>query len=336
MIISKDASLLGFNTFGIDVKTSLFVEYNTVDELKAVLTSEMVSGKRMLHVGSGSNLLFLSDFDGVILHSGMRTINLIEETDEHVFIEAGSGVVWDDFVAYTVENGWGGAENLSLIPGEVGASAVQNIGAYGVEVKDLIAKVKTIEISTSSERIFSNDECRYGYRQSIFKQEFKGKYIVTSVIYKLDKDPVYQLGYQHLEDEVRKNGDVSLKNIRETIIAVRESKLPDPKILGNAGSFFMNPVVPKQQFLELQSEYPTIPHYFVSESEEKIPAAWFIDQCNWKGKQLGHVGVHDKQPLVLVNKGGATGQEVVHLAEEIQKSVKKRFGIELYPEVNYI
>ena len=336
MIIKENISLLSYNTFGIDAKADYFIEYNSVEELQTALKSEIVKSNRLLHIGGGSNLLFMKDFKGVILHSAINFIKKVSEDADTVMLEAGAVVNWDDFVAYTVENGWGGVENLSLIPGEVGASAVQNIGAYGVEVQDVITEVNAVEIKTGESKTFSVEDCQYGYRESIFKKELKGKYIITSVLFKLQKQPEYKLNYQHLEDEVLKNGDINLQNIRQTIIAVRESKLPDPKIFGNAGSFFMNPVISKAHFNELLAQYPQMPHYFVSETEEKVPAGWLIDQCGWKGKQIGNAGVHDKQALVLVNKGGATGAEIVYLAEQIQASVKSRFGIELRAEVNYI
>ena len=336
MIIKENISLLSYNTFGIDAKADYFIEYSSVEELQTALQSEIVKSNRLLHIGGGSNLLFMKDFNGVILHSAINFIKKVSEDADTVMLEAGAVVNWDDFVAYTVENCWGGVENLSLIPGEVGASAVQNIGAYGVEVQDVITEVNAVEIETGELKIFSVDDCQYGYRESIFKKELKGKYIITSVVFKLQKQPEFKLNYQHLEAEVLKNGDINLQNIRQTIIAVRESKLPDPKIYGNAGSFFMNPVISKAHFIELLAQYPQMPHYFVSETEEKVPAGWLIDQCGWKGKQIGNAGVHDKQALVLVNKGGATGAEIVYLAEQIQASVKSKFGIELRAEVNYI
>lgn len=328
--------MLPYNTFGIDVKADFFIEYESASDLQDVLKSEIVRNNRTLHIGGGSNLLFMHDFKGVILHSAIHSIQKIREDTDSVYLEVGSSVNWDDFVGYCVENGWGGVENLSLIPGEVGASAVQNIGAYGVEVKEVIVEVNTVEIETAGFKAFMNEDCRYGYRDSIFKNELKGKYIITSVLFRLNKNPEFRLKYQHLEDEVIKSGALNLSNIRKTIIHIRESKLPDPKITGNAGSFFMNPVIPKEQFLALQVLYPQIPHYFDSETSEKIPAAWLIDQCGWKGKHIGNAGVHEKQALVLVNLGGATGAEIVYLAEQIQHSVKVKFGIELKPEVNYI
>jgi UDP-N-acetylmuramate dehydrogenase len=332
----QNISLLPYNTFGIDVKADFFIEYDSVEELQTVLQSELIKKNRLLAIGGGSNLLFLQDFNGVVLHSAIKSVEKVSENADFVYLEVGSGVVWDEFVAYSVENGWGGVENLSLIPGETGAAAVQNIGAYGVEVQDVIVEVNGVEIENAEIRKFSTVDCRYGYRESIFKNELKGKFLITSVVFKLEKQPVFKLNYQHLEEEVLKNGSVDLQNIRQTIIAVRESKLPDPKVFGNAGSFFMNPVISKQHFLDLQAQYPQIPHYFVSETEEKVPAGWLIDQCGWKGKQIGSAGVHDKQALVLVNKGGATGAEIVYLAGQIQASVKEKYGIELMPEVNYI
>lgn len=336
MTISKHVSLLPFNTFGIDVKTDYLIEYFSVEELSAILKSELVTSSRLLHVGSGSNLLFLNDFDGVVLHSQLKSIDLLTTDEQSVYVEVGAGVVWDDFVDFAVNKGWGGVENLSLIPGETGAAAVQNIGAYGVEVQSVIDRVKTVEVESGEIREFSNAECEYGYRESIFKTMLKGKYIVTSVVFRLECVPTFTLDYQHMEDEVRKNGDLSLANVRQTIIAIRQSKLPDPAVQGNAGSFFMNPVIPKSLFVQLQSQFPEMPHYYVSETDEKVPAAWLIDKCGWKGKQIGKAAVHDKQALVLVNKGGATGAEIVFLAEQIQLSVKEKFGIELRPEVNYI
>ena len=336
MKITQNTSLLPYNTFGIDVKADYFVEYSSIEELQEVLTSEIVTNQPFLHIGGGSNLLFLKDYSGVILHSALKSIEKIREDDNHVYLQVGSGVIWDDLVAYCVSNDWGGVENLSLIPGEVGAAAVQNIGAYGVEIQDVISEVNAIAKETATVRSFTVEECCYGYRSSIFKNDLKGKYIITSILFRLDKKPHFKLSYQHLEEEVLKNGDVNLQTIRQTIIAVRESKLPDTKILGNAGSFFMNPVISKEHFVALQEKHPNIPHYTVSETEEKVPAGWLIDQCGWKGKQIGRAGVHDKQALVLVNMGGATGAEIVHLAEQIQKSVQVTFGIELTPEVNYI
>ena len=336
MNIQQNISLKPYNTFGIDVKARFFAEYSSVDELKALLQTDVLKENRSFHIGGGSNLLFLSDFDGIILHSKMQNIEKINETDDSVWLRVGSGVIWDDFVAYCVNHNWYGVENLSLIPGEVGASAVQNIGAYGVEVKDTIFSVETIEINTLKNRKFVNQDCDYNYRSSIFKTTLKGKHIVTFVTFKLEKKPNYQLDYQHLKNFVLENGEINLQNIRNTIISIRQAKLPDPKITGNAGSFFMNPIVSKEKFESLLKKYPFLPHYNLSENEEKIPAGWLIEQCGFKGKQFGKVGVHKNQALVLINFGGASGKEIAALARQIQDSVKNNFGIEILPEVNYI
>ena len=332
-----NCSLLPYNTFGMDVKASRFVEYASVEELRGLWNAEREAVARALHIGGGSNLLFTSDYEGLILHSAIKGYTVVKETEEEVEVRVGAGEVWDDFVAYTVANGWYGAENLSLIPGEVGASAVQNIGAYGVEAKDLIVSVDTFGLETGEERRFMREECRYAYRESIFKQELKGKYAVTFVTYRLKKHPVFHLEYGNIRAELEKQGcQVDLENVRRIIIAIRQAKLPDPKVLGNAGSFFMNPVVPKMQFEALLAQYPDMPHYPVDDAHVKIPAGWMIDRCGWKGKRVGHAGVHEKQALVLVNCGGATGKEVMHLAEEIVASVRERFGVTIRPEVNYI
>lgn len=331
-----NASLFDLNTFGIEAKAKLLIHYQTENELVELIQSGVLQHEKVLHIGGGSNLLFLNDYDGIILHSELNFISVKNETDEHILIEVGAGVIWDDFVAYAVEKGWGGIENLSLIPGEVGASAIQNIGAYGVEVCDTITEVHTINLLSGEKRIFSTNECKYDYRESIFKKSLKGQFAITSVLFELSKKPNYKLDYQHLEEQVLKNGALSLQNIRQTIIAVRESKLPDPKVAGNAGSFFMNPVISRTQFEQIHSNYPEIPHYFINPETEKIPAAWLIDQCGWKGKTVGKAGVHDKQALVLVNRGGATGFEIAHLASLIQQSVNEKFGIELTAEVNFI
>ncbi|WP_455667208.1 UDP-N-acetylmuramate dehydrogenase [Phocaeicola sp.] len=333
----KNYPLLSHNTFGMDVKASVFVEYDSVAELKTILSDNNYLSGQWLHIGGGSNLLFTADYAGTVLHSAIRGYEVVDEDDREVKVRVGAGEVWDDFVAYAVGNGWYGAENLSLIPGEVGASAVQNIGAYGAEAKDLIVKVETLAVETGTERVFSNEECRYAYRESIFKKELRGKYIVTYVTYRLSKQPVFNLEYGNVQGELAKRGcDVTLENVRNTIIAVREVKLPDPKVQGNAGSFFMNPMVPRTRFEALQQQYPDMPHYDVDGDRVKIPAAWMIDRCGWKGKQVGRAGVHTKQALVLVNCGGATGDEVISLARQIQESVQQKFGISISPEVNFI
>ena len=336
MKIFRDYSLLPHNTFGMDVKASVFIEYASVEELKEVL-SLYVKDNQWLHIGKGSNLLFTGDFSGIILHSAIKGYEVIHEDTKEVVVRVGAGEVWDDFVAMTVENEWYGAENLSLIPGEVGASAVQNIGAYGVEAKDLIVGVEAIEVSTGKECIFKNEECGYAYRESVFKSSLKYQYLVTHVSYRLKKTPCYHLDYGNIRLELEKQKvRLTLANVRQAIISIREAKLPDPKLQGNAGSFFMNPVISRKHFEALLVDYPLMPHYEVDAESIKIPAAWMIDQCGWKGKRLGRAGVHDKQALVVVNLGGAVGTEVIALSEAIQKSVYEKFGINILPEVNFI
>ena len=321
----------------MDVKASLFIEYDSVEELKQILRDYPLEGDRWLHIGAGSNLLFTGDYPGIVLHSCICGFEVVAEDAEAVIVRVGAGEVWDDFVAYAVSNEWYGAENLSLIPGEVGASAVQNIGAYGVEAKDLIVEVETIEVATGKECIFRNEECGYAYRESVFKLSLKRQHIVTKVSYRLRKTPSYHLDYGNVCAELEKSGcALTLSNVREGIIKIREAKLPDPKVQGNAGSFFMNPIIPYAQFEALSARYPQMPHYEVDAQRVKIPAAWMIDQCGWKGKQMGRAGVHHKQALVLVNLGGATGKEVIRLSEEIQKSVSDKFGVSISPEVNFI
>ena len=325
-------SLLSRNTFGMDVKAKRFVEYDNEEELKALIPT--LSGE-VLHMGGGSNLLFKGDFEGTVLHSAIKGIEVVDESAESALVRAGAGEVWDDFVAWAVERGYGGVENLSLIPGEVGASAVQNIGAYGVEAKDVIALVEAIDLSNGQKRVFGTEECNYAYRQSIFKNALKGKYAITYVTYRLQKQPVLKLDYGNIRAVLGDNGQHTISDVRQAIIDIRNAKLPDPKVQGNAGSFFMNPVVSREKFLSLQKDYPQMPFYEV-EGGVKIPAGWMIDQCGWKGKALGRAGVHDKQALVLVNLGGATSEEIITLCNTICKDVYDKFGIDIHPEVNLI
>lgn len=322
------------NTFGFDVKAALYAEYDSVEELEELIAGGHVTSP-FLHIGSGSNLLFVKDYDGIVLHSRIGGVEVTAEDDEKVAVRVGAGVVWDDFVAYCVEHGWYGAENLSLIPGEVGASAVQNIGAYGVEVKDLISSVETINIR-GVKRVYRKDECEYAYRKSLFKKPEMKSVFVTYVNFILSKKEHYTLDYGTIRQELASYPAVDLAILRRVIIGIRESKLPDPKVLGNAGSFFMNPIVPRAQFEALQRQYPSMPHYEVDADRVKIPAGWMIDRCGWKGKALGPAAVHDKQALVLVNLGGATGKDVVALSDAVRASVREKFGVEIHPEVNFI
>lgn len=322
------------NTFGIDVSASSFFEYHSEDELQKKIETGGIS-MPYLHIGSGSNLLFIKDYEGTVLHSRITEIEVIAENENQVSVRVGAGMIWDDFVAYCVGKGWYGLENLSLIPGEVGASAVQNIGAYGVEVKDFITSVDTISIF-GKKRVFQTRECEYAYRKSIFKRPEMKSVFVTYVTFCLSKKESYTLDYGTIRQELTKYSIVDLETLRRVIIEIRESKLPDPKILGNAGSFFMNPIVSRVRFEELQRQFPSMPHYNIDEERVKIPAGWMIDQCGWKGKALGPAAVHDKQALVLVNLGGATGSDIVALSDAVRASVYEKFRIEIFPEVNFI
>ena len=340
----KDYSLLAHNTFGIDAKCSRFVEYASVEEAQQLVASLTEADQPLLILGGGSNLLLTGDYQGTVLHSAIMGIEVMENSsfenqeDEKgsVFLKCGSGEVFDDVVAYAVEHGYHGAENLSIIPGEVGASAVQNIGAYGVEAKDIIYKVEAVEIATGKVVNFDNADCQYSYRQSKFKHEWRDKYLVTHVIYRLSKTFTPDLDYGNIRTSLAAKhiAEPTAHQLRDVIIEIRNAKLPDPKVEGNAGSFFMNPIVEKAKYDELAAQYPGMPHYTIDAEHEKIPAGWMIDQCGWKGKSLGRAGVHDKQALVLVNRGGATGEEIVKLCETIRKDVFEKFGIEIHPEVN--
>ena len=315
MRVVSDISLLPYNTFGIDAKARLFIEYYSLDELRQVLKDH--KGERILHIGQGSNLLFTKDFDGIILHSGMARAKFLDDET----VEAQNGLRLDDMIAQLTDMGYCGLEKLSLIPGEVGASAVQNVGAYGCEAKDVIIRVHTLDVETLEERVFTNAECRFGYRDSAFKHELKGRYIVTSVVYRV------------------KPGDAA--KTREEIIATRQAKLPTVGEVGSAGSFFMNPFVPEEQANALLKQYPDMPHFPSLQGGDrgrlvKIPAAWLIEQCGWKGKTLGGAQVWPKQPLVIVNANHATAQDIIDLAAAVSASVKEKFNIDIHPEVNYI
>ena len=332
-----DYSLLEHNTFGMDVRAAMFVEYATIDELQAFLHSSTFEGyrQRFIHIGAGSNLLFAGDYDGLVMHSALCGIEVVEDTPRHQLLRVGSGYTWDDFVEYCVDHQLAGVENLSAIPGEVGASAVQNIGAYGVEVCDVIEQVETVDLN-GNVRIFTNEECKYGYRESVFKNELRGQYIVTHVVYRLSKQPAYKLGYGDLAARVEAEGAPTLAAVRRAVVAIRESKLPDPKVLGNAGSFFTNPVIPLSLYNALKGQFPDMPSYAVDEERVKVPAGWLIEHSGWKGRALGRAAVHDRQALVLVNRGGATGDEVMELAHRIVEDIHAKFGIRMVPEVNYI
>ena len=330
----NDFPLREHNTFGLDVRAAHFLEYTSEEELAELIRTKQITSP-YLHIGGGSNLLFTKDYyPGTVLHSCIRGISITSEDDVHVDLRVGAGTVWDDFVRQCVERGWQGVENLSLIPGEVGASAVQNIGAYGVEAKDVITSVETLDL-TGLRKVYPVEECAYAYRQSLFKRPEMKSVFITYVNFRLNKVPHFHLDYGTLREALQ--GQVPTPAlVRESVIRIRQSKLPDPKSLGNAGSFFMNPVISRTHFDVLKKVHPSIPHYDVDENHVKVPAGWLIEQCGWKGKCVGHVAVYDKQALVLVNMGGATGAEIIHLACAVQASVRDKFDIDIQPEVLFI
>ena len=329
----KNYSLKAHNTFGIDAKCSRFLEFD--NELEAAEVAQILRKSTLPYIiiGGGSNLLLTKDFEGIVVRSGIKGYTFDSDC-----MECGSGEVWDDMVAVSIQAGYYGMENLSLIPGDVGASAVQNIGAYGVEAKDLIVNVWAIEIATGKACMWRNEECGYSYRQSRFKHDWKNQYLIIRVSYRLSRTFTPHLDYGNIRAELEKKGiqEPTAQQLRDVIIGIRNAKLPDPKVMGNAGSFFMNPIVSREKYEVLAATYENMPHYPVDEAHEKIPAGWMIDQCGWKGKKMGRAGVHDKQALVLVNCGGATGEDLVSLCRQIQHDVKAKFGIDIYPEVNII
>lgn len=328
-------SLLNHNTFGIDQGCNALYEPTSVEELRATLA--MLCKEPLLVIGGGSNLLLTRNFDGNVLHPLIKGIE-VSEKDAYILMRCGAGEVWDEVVDYAVSHGYYDMENLSHIPGEVGASVVQNIGAYGMEVQDVVYKIEAIETETGKEVVITPEECDYAYRYSKFKGEWKGRYVVTYVTYKLSKNFTPRLGYGNLSAVLQQKGieNPTASDVRRAVIDIRKSKLPEPEIEGNAGSFFMNPVVDRDKFSELIERYPNMPHYNVGDDKVKIPAGWMIEQCGWKGKSMGRAAVHDKQALVLVNKGGATGKEILALCDAIRSDVKSRFGIEIRPEVNIV
>lgn len=331
-----DYSLLQHNTFGIDVKCRRFLEYGTIDEAQQVASILRESQLPYIIIGGGSNLLLTQDYDGIVVHSAIKGISI-----DGTKMLCGSGEVWDDVVAQSIEKGLYGLENLSLIPGEVGASAVQNIGAYGIDAQTFLEEIHAVEIETGKISTISMTDCKYGYRDSRFKHEWKNKYLICAVVYGLTKTFFPRLGYGNVRAELERKGireeKVTAQQVRDTIIEIRNSKLPDPKEMGNGGSFFVNPVVDVEVYERLARQYPDMPHYLTADAKKvKIPAGWMIEQCGWKGKTLGRAGVYEKQALVLVNRGGATGKEIVDLCNAIRVDVFNKFGIMINPEVNII
>lgn len=340
--IIPNAPLRRLNTFGIAVQARWLITYGCEDELCQALDhiDKYARDIPLLHIGGGSNLLFLNDYPGTILKSEIKGIRRVEETPDEVLVEVGAGEACDAFVAESICRGWYGMENLSLIPGQVGAAAVQNIGAYGTEVCDVIEEVRGIGLADGRIRTWKKHECRYGYRESIFKAELRGRYAITHILFRLSKHFSPQLQYGGLADAVRQTGatpdTLTAKQLRSIIITIRQAKLPDPAIQGNAGSFFKNPITTADKAAQLLCRYPDMPHYPAPNGQVKLAAGWLIEQAGWKGKSLGRAAVHDKQALVLVNKGDATGNDILRLCEAVRKDVETMFGVSLSPEVNFI
>lgn len=332
----QNTSLKAYNTFGIDVAAEHLISIESTGEL--VKTLAEINQKELLILGGGSNVLFMNDFKGTVLLNKLEGISVVDENEAHVWVKAGGGVNWHEFVLHCIHQNWAGIENLSLIPGSVGAAPMQNIGAYGVEIKNVFHELEAVEISSGKIKTFSNKECQFGYRESVFKRALKGQYLISSVIFKLDKKPTFKTSYGAITNELEnmKVTELSIQAISDAVINIRQSKLPDPKVTGNAGSFFKNPVVPISLAENIKKEYPEAAAYPVDDNSMKLAAGWLIDKAGWKGKTYGNYGVHPKQALVLVNYGGATGQNIYDLSTEILTDIKSKFGVELEREVNIV
>lgn len=338
MQIERNASLRALNTFGIDAKASFLATFHSADELREILKNVELKDIPKMILGGGSNLLFTQDYDGLILKNGILGIECIREDEDHYYVKAGAGENWHKFVLTCIENGYAGLENLSLIPGNVGASPMQNIGAYGVEIKDRFDHLEAFNLETGEVEIFNNAECEFGYRESVFKRKLKGKYVIVSVTFRLLKKPDFQVKYGAISTELQEMEvkELSIEAISKAVINIRNSKLPNPKELGNAGSFFKNPVISSALWEKISVDHPEIPNYPAPGNEIKLAAGWLIEQAGWKGKRVGNCGMHAKQALVLVNYGGATGQEIYDHSTRVKESVEKQFGVELEREVNIL
>nr|WP_255777911.1 UDP-N-acetylmuramate dehydrogenase [Mariniradius sediminis] len=337
MNIQENISLLPYNTFGMDKKARFFVRAQSEKDVIDALLFAREKGIPLLVLGGGSNILLTKDWEGLVLKMEIKGIQVEDCSEDEVLVKVGAGENWHEFVLFCIENGYAGVENLSLIPGTVGASPMQNIGAYGVEIKEVFDSLWAIERSELANRRFSWEECAFGYRESVFKSALKDQYIITQVWFRLSKKPQIKTSYGAIQDTLKELGirQPSIRDVSEAVIQIRRSKLPDPAEIGNAGSFFKNPTIPLEHFERLKSEYPNIPGY-PGQDTVKVPAAWLIEQTGWKGKRFGSIGVHAKQPLVLVNYGGGEGKDIVKLSQDIQSSVYKKFGITLQPEVNFV
>jgi UDP-N-acetylmuramate dehydrogenase len=334
-MIDQNVSLRPYNTFGLDAQAKLMARVKSIPALQEVLADSKLKSEERFILGGGSNILLTRNVDGLVIKNEINGIEVMEETANHYLIKSGAGVVWHDLVMHCIENGYAGIENLSLIPGNVGAAPMQNIGAYGVELKNVFDSLEAVEIASGNVETFSASDCQFGYRESVFKRKLKCQFIISSVTLKLSKEPNLNTSYGAIEQELERLSITSptIKDVSQAVINIRQSKLPDPKELGNSGSFFKNPVVPTSKYQELQSKHPNIPGYPAGENT-KLAAGWLIEQCGWKGKVVGNTGSHAKQALVLVNYGNATGVEIFELSEQIMQSVYDTFGVQLEREVN--
>jgi UDP-N-acetylmuramate dehydrogenase len=332
--------LNNYNTFGFDAKADVFVEVNTVSEFQNLLQTKEWKENQHLLLGGGSNILLTQDFHGLVVINRISGIGVLEEDDKSVVVECGAGENWHEFVLYAIQQNWGGLENLSLIPGTVGAAPMQNIGAYGVEIKDTFHSLQAINLKTGEIEVFTADECQFGYRESVFKHDLKGQYLIAKVSFRLDKSEFHHLNLEYgIIKKVLKDHNISkptIQDVSNAVIEIRQSKLPDPAEIGNSGSFFKNPIIDLSQFEGLQEEFPNIPYYELEDGKIKLAAGWLIESAGWKGYQENGVGVHQKQALVLVNYGTGKGKGILDLARKIQDSVRSKFGVELSPEVNFI
>ncbi len=336
-VIQSDFSLKNFNTFGIEAKAKQFVAVQSLSELEAILKEH--KDKKKFILGGGSNMLLTQDIDGLVVHVDLKGKNIVQENDDWVWVECQAGENWHEFVLWTLSQNYGGLENMSLIPGNVGTTPVQNIGAYGAEIKDTMISCEAIKIDTFEIKTFLNKDCHFGYRESIFKQEAKDQYIITSVVFQLTKrNHKINTAYGDIQAELANHGieNPTIKDVSNAVIAIRQSKLPDPKELGNSGSFFKNPILLKIDFEKIHAQFPEMKYYEVSETEVKVPAGWLIEQAGFKGKRFGDAGIHKNQALVLVNYGNATGQEILAVSKDIQKTIFEKFGIHIEAEVNVI
>jgi len=337
MEIQNNFSLKKYNTFGIEAKAAQFVAVHSTDELKAVLQQHPNEKKFIL--GGGSNMLLTKDIDALVIHVDLKGKKVIAEDEDYVTVEAKSGENWHEFVLWTIGQDFGGLENMSLIPGNVGTTPIQNIGAYGTEIKDTFVSCEAMEIATQQVQTFLNADCHFGYRESVFKQDLKDQFIITAVVFKLTKrNHKINISYGDITSELAKNNieNPGLTDVSNAVIAIRQSKLPDPKLLGNSGSFFKNPIISKEDFDQVHAKFPDIKFFPISETEVKVPAGWLIEQAGFKGKRFGDAGIHKNQALVLVNYGNATGQEILAISKEIQKTIFEKYGIAIEAEVNVI